>query len=164
MILFFSAITIISAAIAAYSSETKRAILATWGAGMAVGSIYLDLGAETLAITQWMLSTLITVVMLFHAILFGEYKAAPKPGRTRAKKLFAGTVAGIFFSSLIIAGFGWDPVLLKDWTGGNPVMVMSQVGRAFIGRYLLAIEVLGLMLFLAAIGAGIVSRVERRNA
>src|SRR3954464_12118565 len=76
--LVFSGITLAAVCMATFVRNMRHAILALWVAGLGVGAVYLTLGAEFLAIIQWIVSTLVTISFVFFSVMFGEYNV-PKP-------------------------------------------------------------------------------------
>src|SRR4051812_19130337 len=75
----FAGITLSAVLMATFVRYMRRAILALWVAGLGVGAIYLTVGAEFLAIIQWIVSTLVTISFVFFSVMFGEYNAPKTP-------------------------------------------------------------------------------------
>ena len=162
MVWIFAGITLFSVLIATFARHIHHAILALWVAGLGVGGIYLTLGAEFLAIVQWMISTLVTLSFVFFSVVFGEYNAPPS--RTFGNGFLLTLLAlgvGISFAGVIGLGARDLMVVIPAVeTMGNELKV---IGRLLTQENLLSLEVLALTLFLTLIGGGVVARLEGSN-
>src|SRR4051812_40757209 len=74
----FASLTFISAAFASFAPDLRRSNLALWVAGLSAGALYLTLGAELLAVVQWIVSTLVAISLLFFSSMYGAPQAASK--------------------------------------------------------------------------------------
>lgn len=165
----FALITLIAVSIATIVQDIRRAIFAFWVAGLAVGAIYLSLGAEFLAIFQWLTSTLVTTSLLFFAVLFGENGKLPKEKfqysiarRSSYSKLLVGfaIILGISFASLVWLGVSGLSLPVSLPAGENDLV---GLGKKLSGDHFISLQVLTLTLFLVLIGAGIIARPEKRH-
>lgn len=159
---FFSLITLGAAGIAALVRDARRGTLALWVAGLSVGCIYLTLGAEVLAIIQWMISTLVAIAFAFFGVMFGEYgsQSPSESKKAHRRYLLSGLslMIGVGFSALIWVGGGQTPSdLLAIPNSGNDIVAL---GKSLTENHLLSLEVLALTLFLVLIGGGVVARPE----
>ena len=96
----FAGLTLAAVLVATFVGDIRRAVLALWVAGLGVGAVYLTLGAEVLAVVQWIVSTLVAISFIFFSAMFGEY--GPGEGLKldgRMLKSALGVLAG--------AGFAW---------------------------------------------------------
>src|SRR5262245_19689582 len=76
MIETISAAVALAAALAAtFVGDVRKAILALWIAGIGVGGLYLSIGAELLAVVQWVISTLVAIAFIFYGVMYGELGA-----------------------------------------------------------------------------------------
>ncbi|HTL13288.1 MAG TPA: NADH-quinone oxidoreductase subunit J [Bdellovibrionota bacterium] len=146
----------IGAAVAAsFFSELKRAALALWVCALALGGVYLSLGAEYLAIVQWIVSTLGVAAFVFFSVLLGS-----RDGKHDWAKYLA--VAGAL---VLLGGIIWmtvrDFVPSVVWDKDHGGMV--GLGNALVTEYLLPVEILALTLFLVVVGAGVITRPEDRG-
>src|ERR1700756_4739407 len=107
MELIFAGITLSAVLMATFVNHTRRAILSLWVAGLGVGAMYLTIGAEFLAIIQWIVSTLVTISFIFFAVMFGEYNLPTPRG--------VGNSLVLTFLSLFV-GAGFTAAI---WTGGR---------------------------------------------
>lgn len=146
----FAAFAVGSALGATLSENLRLATLFLWLAGIGVGGVYLSLGAELLAIVQWIVATLVGISLLFHSIMFGVRKG----GVPWTRLALALVVAGGFVAALLPGMAG----LSAGGGGATDASGLSSIGARLAGRGLLALEGLGLTLFLGIMGAGILSR------
>jgi NADH:ubiquinone oxidoreductase subunit 6 (subunit J) len=158
----FAGITLAAVLTAAFVGDLRRAVLALWVAGLGIGAIYLTLGAEVLAIIQWVVSTLVTISFVFFTAMFGEY--GPGEGFKIDRRLIKtglGLLAGGAFAWVIALGAGQLPeeqtVHPQDGTD------VAAVGKALTGPNLLSLEVLALTLFLVLIGGGVIARPDNEK-
>jgi NADH-quinone oxidoreductase subunit J len=155
----FAAITLAAVFTATFVRQMRHAILALWVAGLGVGGMYLNMGAEFLAIIQWIVCTLVTISLIFFAVMFGEYSTVPTK-KTRKNFLlpFLSLVLGGLFAALILFGAKNLPKnLLEVPSQGSDLNV---VGQKLTQGNLLSLEVLALTLFLVLVGGGVVARSE----
>jgi len=166
-----------SAVTACLMEDMRRAVLSLWVCGLSVGGLYLALGAELLAVVQWILSTLIAIAFIFYAMMFGEYgrlrpepEPAGEPWSARILRAVLPALAAAGFTAMIV--FGASEISGNGLTefGPNPAMngaeIMANenldvVGRMLAGNHFISMELLGLTLFLVIIGSGVVARPER---
>ncbi|MGZ3698551.1 MAG: hypothetical protein ACXWP5_10475, partial [Bdellovibrionota bacterium] len=73
MMWVFVGVTLSACATATLVGNIRRAALALWVASLGVGGIYLTMGAELLAVIQWVVSTLVAISFVFFSVMFGEY-------------------------------------------------------------------------------------------
>ncbi len=155
----FSGITLAAVLMATFVGHMRVAILALWVAGLGIGAVYLTLGAEFLAIVQWIVSTLVTISFLFFAVMFGEYH--PPAAKRNSKTLFVQIVSlvlGCIFTiciALISRNLPSGPQ--TEFADGSDLRL---VGRVLTQENLLSLEVLALTLFLVLVGGGVVARSE----
>jgi NADH:ubiquinone oxidoreductase subunit 6 (subunit J) len=162
MILILCALTIASAVAATFLLDIRRAALSLWMTGLLIGGLYLALGAEVLAIIQWIISTLGVMCFLFHAVMFGEY-ANPQPlsWADRISRAVGPLLAGGAIASIVYLGFsslrGVDEAVAAQ---NFQLQSLEQVGKELVEKHLLSVEVLSLTLFLVVVGVGVVARAE----
>lgn len=163
----FAGLTLGAALMATFASNIKRAILALWVVGLGIGAVYLTVGAEFLAIIQCMVSTLVTISLIFFSVMFGEYQTHPE---TPAKRLTSVDILRTVLSLLLGTGFAgviWlgvkdlpQEVLTQSGSGND----LGALGRALTQDNLLSLEVLALILFLVLVGGGVIARLEKSEA
>lgn len=174
------AIAVIASGVATTVRDMRRAALAVWVAGLGVGSVEMSLGAEVLAVTQWVLSSVALVVFVLFAVTFGEYglakKESSKPhsvegmpaieGRLwRWARLSGPVLLGLAFTGIIY--YGYLPLEKKagrSWFA-SPVEAVRgtdlvAVATSLLRENFVAVQMVAVLLLLAVVGAGMVSRLE----
>lgn len=154
-------VTLGSAAFAALAGDIRKAALALWLAGLGSGGLFLSLGAELLAILQWVVSTLVAVSFIFYAVLFGEYGQGGKGAETAAdapafKTYSSAVLLGAGFCAVI--GLAGSEISVPHDALGSKAGDLAVIGAAVSEDYLLALEIFALTLFLVIVGAGVVAR------
>ena len=165
----FSVIAVGAIGLATFSRRIRSAILALWVAGLAIGAVYLTLGAELLAIVQWIVSTIVAISFVFFAVMFGEYSStgirensSSVPDRNLSRRggliSISAVVLGSLFPVLIWLGSGHLPEsMLVLPTVDND---LASLGRKLAQEDFIALEVLALTLFLVLVGGGVIARPE----
>lgn len=159
----FAAIVLGAGALACFVGDLRRAVLALWVAGLGVGAIYLTLGAEVLAIVQWIVSTLVAISFIFFSAMFGEY--GPGEGLRLDRGLVKaglGVAVGAAFAWVVWSGtFGVPEDLVGHPAEGTDI---AALGRSLTREHLLSLEVLALTLFLVLVGGGVIARPDAESA
>jgi NADH:ubiquinone oxidoreductase subunit 6 (subunit J) len=157
-VVFFGALAWIGAILSVGTREPKRMV---WGfsfCGIFVGSIYLTLGFETIAFVQWFLTLFMSLAFSVYSYLFvGETKERSWRRVVRDQVIPAilimtlSLIISITSNSIIVA-FG-DFQRMED---------VATFGRRLIQQHLFAILLMGVILFLCIVGAGVLGRPEMR--
>ena len=159
----FSGITLSAVLVATFTHTMRNSILALWVAGLGVGAIYLTIGAEFLAIVQWIVSTLLTITFVFFAVMFGEYSLENEQ-RTQKEYIltFFSILVGIGFSVTVWYGTRhFEQLSLASSSGSTD---LNALGKLLIEQNFVALEVLALTLFLVLVGGGVIARFERSDS
>ena len=155
--------TLVAVVAATVITDIRRATLALWVAGLSVGALYLTLGAELLAVIQWIVSTLIAISFIFFSAMFGDYGTRDRP-RDLAAWLRASVpyLIGLGFAGVVWVGAGMPgPGATSTSTSmPEPGNDLISVGRELMRNHLISLEVLGFTLFVVLIGGGILARPE----
>ncbi len=156
--------TLSAALFAVFERNIRRATLAVWLAGLGAGAIAMTLGAETLAIVQWVVSTLVALSFLFFVAMLGE------DGETRGRPMSRREIGMLAGSILIGAGFvgmiAFGTYHLGLTVDMNAVhgADLQGLGKALTGPHVLSLEIVGLTLLFVLIGGGIIARPEKPDA
>jgi NADH:ubiquinone oxidoreductase subunit 6 (subunit J) len=157
----FAALTFLAAVVASFAQDLRRSHLALWVAGLSAGALYLTLGAELLAIVQWIVSTLVTISLLFFSAMFGSTQERKRSGESVVRKILPvllPMLLGLLFAAIVWHGGGMIPD--EALTPTQESNGLHALGKALSGRHLLSLEVLALTLFLVLVGGGVVARPE----
>jgi NADH:ubiquinone oxidoreductase subunit 6 (subunit J) len=169
--LFFAAIAILSALVAALYRDARRVVLALWVCGMCFGAIFLSFGAEVLAIVQWIVSTLVGISLLFFSSMFGEL-GSKEVSEIRSRKenfdLLQAAMVGIAFVAILGASllrFQPDPQWLSRLAAGaasgpSSGQDLQALGQLLTEKHFISLEVLGVTLLLVLVGGGVLARPE----
>ena len=155
----FAGMTLVAVGLATFLNQTRQAILSLWVAGLSLGALYLTIGAEFLAIIQWIVSTLVTLSFIFFAVMFGEFSSTPTPVKQKMSLMtFLSLILGLVFT--LVIGLGTRSFTDQTARSTQSLTDLSQLGKILTQEHLLSLEVLGLILFLVLVGGGVVSRFE----
>lgn len=160
------------AAMACFVGDLRRAVLALWVCSLGVGGLYLFMGAELLAIIQWIVSTLISIAFVFYAVMFGEYGVNDRrPLPRRIIDAIQPVALGLAFTAVIWLGGGHLSGVVAEAGASFPHAPdgssmagqdLAVLGKALAEDHLLSLEILALTLFLVIVGSGVVARPETR--
>lgn len=155
----FAALIVGSSIISCFSNDLKRSLLFLWICGVAVGGVYLSLGLEFLAILQWLLTTAMVISFFFYFITFGEFGVSKK-WTGFFPVLIGATFSALFCGSVLtgLRGFGLDLPVLNSSSEN-----LETLSKVLMEEYFLSVPVLGLILFLAGLGCGVIAREEGRK-
>ena len=160
---FFGLLALAAVLYATGVAHVRKAILSLWVASLCVGGVYLTLGAELLAILQWVISTLVAMSLIFFSTLFGEYSDPGEAERERSTVLKTGLswLMGVGFVWMVhLSGVGdIGPIEYRPVEGTD----VLALGKALLGQHLLALEILALTLFLVLVGSGVIARPMTRK-
>lgn len=147
-----SAMAFVSGFVACIATDLRRSALALWVCGLALGGVYLTLGAEFIAIVQWIISTLIAMSLIFYTVLLG----AKEPAHSWWSVGLSSALGLGFFATLL---WGLSDLVRKRPPGGDSKSLI-ELGDLLISKHLFIMEILGLLLFLVIIGVGVLARPE----
>jgi NADH:ubiquinone oxidoreductase subunit 6 (subunit J) len=158
----FVGITISAVLMATFVSNIRQAILALWVAGLGVGAMYLTVGAEFLAVIQWIVSTLVTISFIFFSVMFGEYNSVKTPlkGENIVLIVLALSLGAVFTAVIWVGSQGLPEITFQ--ISGSPAD-LALIGRKLTQENFLSLEVLALTLFLVLVGGGVIARSEKRG-
>ena len=156
----FATLTVVSAAVVVLSRTLIYSAFALLVTFFGVAGLYVLLGADFLAATQLLiyvggiLVLLLFGVMLTHRIYDLDLKSEVVqfvPGLIIAAGLFAVLAAGALRTQ-------WAP-----GPGRAPAPTTAEIGRLFMGQYLLPFEAASILLLVALMGAAMIVR-KRKDA
>lgn len=156
----FSFIISIAVLFATFVTDIRRAILSLWVVGLGIGGLYLTLGAEFLAVVQWIISTLVAISFIFFAVMFGEYGSSDTATwKKRVLPIVLTVILGLSFAAIVWLGAGEVPeAALAFPTEGSDLVA---IGKSLTQNHLLSLEVLALNLFIVLVGGGVIARPDK---
>jgi NADH-quinone oxidoreductase subunit J len=152
---FFATLTVGSALVVVLARSLIYNAFALLGTFFGVAGLYLLLGADFLAATQ----LLVYVGGILMLLLFGvmlTHKLYDLDLRSEVTQ---------FLPGLIVALGGFGTLTITIWrtrwalgTGRPPAATTADIGRLFMGQYLLPFEAASILLLVALIGAAMIVR------
>ena len=141
--------------------QLVHAALAATVAFAGLALLYLQLGAQFVGFVQVLVYIGAVAILIVFAILLTRGSEAPKDG------VFSRTWAvGLAVAAAVFAVLGWAVLAsLRALPQGRvaPVATVHGIGIALVGRYALPLEIVGLLLTAATVGAVIVAMHEKER-
>ncbi len=160
--LILAAITLIGACAAMMLRGLVHCALAVAIAFAGLGTLYLNLGAQFLGLAQLLVYVGAIAVLIVFVILLTRGGDSDSPPLSRAALPITGlVVAGCLFAVLAWAVFHSFAVHPAG-TPATPATV-RELGADLMAGYVLPLEVIGLMLTAALVGAVIIAMKEKRE-
>ncbi len=155
----FAIVTVGSAAVVVLSRTLIYSAFALLFTFFGVAGLYVLLGADFLAATQLLIYVGGILVLLLFGVML-THKIYDLDLRTETTQLASGLIvaAGLF---VILAATG----LRTQWMSvpRTPAPTTAEIGRLFLGQYLLPFEAASVLLLVALLGAATIVR-RRRDA
>jgi hypothetical protein len=149
------------AGMAAFSSNTRRGVIALWFSQLGAGAILLGTGAELLALAYWLSSTLVCGAYFLHSDLLGsgrgDREAGPGALRRRLAARAFPAVASVGFGLLVWALFG----LALEWDPRSAAGVIGPAAAGAGDERIVLIELLSITSLALAVAAGVIVRPRR---
>jgi NADH-quinone oxidoreductase subunit J len=159
--LLLAAITIIGTAAAMSLKNLVHCVLALTLGLVGLAALYLQLGAQFVGFTQILVYVGAVAILAAFAIMMTR-SADPTQAHAPAVLRTSGAlIAVVIFAVLawaIYSGTAKQPILTAQPEGS-----VGQVGVALMHNFVLPLEVIGLLLTAALIGAGILAMDEKRG-
>jgi NADH-quinone oxidoreductase subunit J len=125
-----------------------------------VGALYLLLEAEFLAVVQVLVYVGAVSVLMLFAIMLTPHITQPDTAQLTSRWWAAGLLAVALFGTAIA------PVLLNHvWPvlPATALIGVADLGRAFVGPYVLHFQIVGVLLTVALIGAIVIAYEEQER-
>jgi NADH-quinone oxidoreductase subunit J len=157
--LILAAVTLVGAAAAMLFRGLVHCALALAVAFAGIGALYLSLGAQFLGLAQLLVYVGAIAVLIVFVILLTRGGDSDSPPLSRARW----PITSLMVAMAIFGILAW--AVLHSFAihlAGPPApqATIRQLGTALMGGYVLPLEVIGLMLTAALIGAVIVAMKE----
>ncbi|MBI3543992.1 MAG: NADH-quinone oxidoreductase subunit J [Deltaproteobacteria bacterium] len=161
---FFVGVCVIAAIYAAVSRDLFRVSIAFFVELSSVGGVLLSMNADYLALVVFAVGLMGTILVLsFSSIIMGSLKESfradvEQSGRSRLTRAF-GMILGIGVGVAIGWAFVTAPFLdsKKEAVAAKAVDV-QVLGRMMLGDQIAVFELLGVMILLVVVGAGLLLR------
>jgi NADH-quinone oxidoreductase subunit J len=160
--LILAAVTLAGACAAMMFRGLVHCALALAVAFAGIGALYLNLGAQFLGLAQLLVYVGAIAVLIVFVILLTRGGDSDSPPLSPARW----PITGILVAVAVFAILAW--AVLHSFAVhapalGAPQATIRQLGTALMARYVLPLEVIGLMLTAALIGAVIVAMKENQG-
>lgn len=157
MIFFFFAQ--ISGALAIGLRTARTSILLATLAGFFSGAGFLSLGAEYLAITQWLVCGISALGLLFFEMMFGN--EMPWSKKTKQYDLIlallaAVSICGIFLYA-VLGDFTSEGLSLR-LDQSLSAASMGDLGIVMTRKFFIVLQIVGFLLLVAIVGSGVLAR------
>jgi NADH-quinone oxidoreductase subunit J len=153
-------LTLVSAWAAMTLRNLVHCALALALAFTGIGATYLFLDAQFLGLAQLLVYVGAIAVLIVFVILLtrGDHSDAPQRSKS--------TAVGIVLAVCMFGVLAWallHSFALRPGKQSDPSLSVRQLGTQMMGGYILPLEVIGLMLTAALIGAAIVAMKEKQG-
>jgi NADH-quinone oxidoreductase subunit J len=160
--ILISAVTVVSAVAAMSLRNLVHCALSLAVTFAGLAALYLQLDAQFAGFAQILVYVGAVAILIVFAILLTRGSEPPTEAIFSSKWFIGVSVAGVVFA-MIAAVFSTSKVLESQFVGSAPSATVSQLGDELMTRYILPLEVLGLLLTAALIGAVILAMHETTN-
>lgn len=163
LLLLLTAVVTVFAAVAAMSLRNLvhcALMLAVSFSGVA--ALYLQLNAEFVAFTEILVYVGAVAILIVMAILLTRSGETPENS-----VLTSGWAAGVAVTAMVFTTLGWailSSSALPPADAPAPVVSVKNLGDTLMGRYVLPLEIVGLVLTAAMIGAVLIAFKEEPKA
>jgi NADH-quinone oxidoreductase subunit J len=159
--LLLAAITIIGTAAAMSLKNLVHCVLALTLGLVGLAALYLQLGAQFVGFTQILVYVGAVAILAAFAIMMTRSADPTLSNAASSFRVSGALIAVVVFAVLawaIYSGTAKQPIL-----SAQPEGSVGQVGVALMHHFVLPLEVIGLLLTAALIGAGILAMDEHRG-
>ncbi|MGC2160279.1 MAG: NADH-quinone oxidoreductase subunit J [Silvibacterium sp.] len=157
--LILAALTIAGATAAMTLRKLVHCALALAICLVGLAGLYLDLGAQFVGLAQVLVYVGAVVILIVFAILLTRSDALP----AEKKPTVAG---GLIVSAAVFAVLAWAVTAggaAQGAPASQPQAAIEQIGSAMMQRYGLPLEIVGLLLTAALIGAVVIAMEEKQG-
>lgn len=128
-----------------------------------IAALYLYLGAQFAGLTQIMVYVGAVAILAVFCIMMTY-----RPGEPEAHSFSRHSFAGVLTAAAVFAVIGWaiqtQPPLSTQPTPPPVSASVQQIGDSLMHRYVLPLELIGLLLTVALIGAVVIAMDRREDA
>ncbi len=153
-----ASVAMVSAVLVAFSKSILYSAIALLGALLGAGGLYVLLRADFVAVTQLLIYIGGVLVLILFAVMLTS-----RIGQASATNPATSVVAGLVLLAALGAVLGFAAAE-APWKGAaHPLELEAtaeRIGDLFLGHYLVAFEVISLLLLATLVGAVVVARKE----
>ena len=160
--LLLAAITITGTAAAMSLKNLVHCVLALTLGLVGLAALYLQLGAQFIGFTQILVYVGAVAILAAFAIMMTR-SAEPTELTASSSFRFSGTLIALVVFA-VLAWAVWSGTGALKVPGIQPEASVNEIGIALMHRFVLPLEVIGLLLTAALIGAGVLAMDEKRRA
>jgi NADH-quinone oxidoreductase subunit J len=159
-----AAITIVGTASAMSLRNPIHCILGLSAGLVGLAALFLQLGAQFIGFTQVLVYVGAVAILAVFAIMMTQ-SAADQAAAGRRPLLTVASVSGALVAVAVFGVLARAVISMKPagTTATQPAMTVNQVGDALMHGFVLPLEIMGVLLTAALIGAVIVAMPERRE-
>jgi len=159
--LFLAAITIIGTAAAMTLRNLVHCVLSLTLGLVGLALLYIDLGAQFVGFTQVLVYVGAVAILAVFAIMMTR-SAEPSENTSSPFRVSGALIALAVFAVLAWAIFSGTNFL--PTSAPQPEASVNQIGIALMHQYVLPLEVIGVLLTAALVGAAVIAMDEVRRA
>lgn len=155
--LILAALTVAGATAAMTLRKLVHCALALAVSFVGLAGLYIDLGAQFIGLAQILVYVGAVVILIVFAILLTRSDELPAQRKLQI-------CSGVAVAAIVFGILAW--AVASSHLGGNaaqPPASMQQIGNALMTRFLLPLEIIGLLLTAALIGAAVIAMEEKRG-
>jgi NADH-quinone oxidoreductase subunit J len=156
-----AAVTIAAAVAAMSLRNLVHCALALAVAFAGIAAAYLQLGAQFVGFTQLLVYVGAVAILVVFAILLTRGSEPPQQ-----TVLSSGWITGILVTIAVLGILVFaiaKSSLIKGEAAAQPALTVRQIGEALMNKFVLPMEVIGLLLTAALIGAVIIAMKEEKK-
>jgi NADH-quinone oxidoreductase subunit J len=156
----FAAVTVASAAVVVLARSLIYSAFALLFTFFGVAGLYVLLGADFLAATQLLVYVGGILVLLLFGVML-THKLYDLDLRSEVTQFFPGLIVSAVLFAILVITFS-----KTQWAAGPgrpPSATTAEIGRLFMGDYILPFEAASVLLLVALIGAAMIVR-RRKEA
>jgi len=158
--LILAALTILGTAAAMSLKNLVHCVLALMLGLLGLALIFLQLGAQFVGFTQVIVYVGAVAILAMFAIMMTRSAKQERLGKPSS------AVGGVLIAFLVFALLAWSFVhgIHPQAQTPQPTASVQQIGDALMHRFAVPLEIVGLLLTAALIGAGVIALDEREGA
>jgi NADH-quinone oxidoreductase subunit J len=160
--LILALLTVAGTAAAMGLRNAVHCVLALTVGFAGVAALYLQLGAQFVGLTQIMVYVGAVAVLAVFAIMMTH-----KPGVAEATVFSSHWIAGGAVAAAVFAAFAWaigSSYASTQLLPPQPEVTVQQIGDALMHRFVLPLEIMGLLLTAALIGSVVIAMGRKEEA